>query len=446
MADRMHITAVVENKYEKIPESLRTREQWIVWREEEPDGKPTKVPRRPDGTIASTTDPNTWTPFEAACDSYRDNPSFDGIGFVFTEEDPFVGVDIDICFSEGVLTGGGLDVVEHLDSYTERSPSGTGLHIICRGSTPDLGNRSGDVEGMKQLEVYEEGRYFTFTGRHLEGTPDTVEQRAQELYTLCRKVFEQPEPQSSTSRPPQLTDLDDRELIKKAKAAKNGRKFERLWGGDKTGYKSHSEADLALVGILAYWTGGDRDRIDQLFRRSGLCRDKWTERRDYRDRTIDKALEGQTEHYEPSSSSEKRRTNGHAQDVSDTNLDRSHVFWYVDENKEKVKIDRTAFLHFLQNRGFGKLYEGSDLKSTLIRVDDHVVRRTSIERIKDFTLNHVRSIPADKGLPLESSTGNIRLHEGFSSQDVVGALLRGANVYFSGALFDCLQPLDLEFH
>ena len=91
------------------------------------------------------------------------------------------------------------------------------------------------------------------------------------------------------------------ELIEKAKNAKNGAKFTALWEGLTDGYDSQSEADLALCCLLAFWTGGDRDRIDRLFRQSGLYReDKWGGREDYRERTINAALEQTTEFYDPS--------------------------------------------------------------------------------------------------------------------------------------------------
>lgn len=105
---------------------------------------------------------------------------------------------------------------------------------------------------------------------------------------------------AGTAPPSEPLDLSDEQLLGKARNAENGRDFEALWNGRTAGYPSHSEADLALCNRLAFWTGGDRSRIDRLFRQSGLYRDKW-ERDDYRERTISKALEGRTDYYEPDS-------------------------------------------------------------------------------------------------------------------------------------------------
>src|SRR5690606_31006881 len=96
-------------------------------------------------------------------------------------------------------------------------------------------------------------------------------------------------------------ELSDDDIIMKAAAAKNGPAFSRLWAGDTSDYNNdHSSADQALCNMLAFWCGRDTERMDRLFRMSGLCRrDKWEERADYRQRTIDKAIAGCREVYTP---------------------------------------------------------------------------------------------------------------------------------------------------
>jgi hypothetical protein len=99
---------------------------------------------------------------------------------------------------------------------------------------------------------------------------------------------------------PGEVDLADDELLEKAMAAAGGGKFARLWAGDTSMHDGdHSRADLAMLCKLAFWTGGDRARMEQLFNRSGLARDKWRDRPDYRERSIDAALEQTTDYYEP---------------------------------------------------------------------------------------------------------------------------------------------------
>jgi hypothetical protein len=221
---------------------------------------------------------------------------YGGIGFVFTPEDDLCGVDLDKCLDPetGEIEDWAREVIGELDSYTEISPSGTGVHILARAALPEGRNRRG------RFEAYDRGRYFTVTGRHLAGTPQTIEGRQEELQNVLRRVFGE-ESTNGHTKPVATTEpidngLSDSEVIQKALAASNGAKFSRLWNGDTEEYGSHSEADLALCGMLAFWTGGDAQRIDALFRQSGLYREKW-DREDYRSRTIGEALSGKTEFY-----------------------------------------------------------------------------------------------------------------------------------------------------
>lgn len=132
------------------------------------------------------------------------------------------------------------------------------------------------------------------------------------LYSLMSHVLPPEEEKKTSHTPPLLFDFSDAELIEKAKNAKNGTKFTALWEGDLSEYgNNHSDADCALCCLLAFWTGGDRGRIDRLFRQSGLCREeKWVKREDYRDLTINKALEKITEFYNPNGQGRESTTSG----------------------------------------------------------------------------------------------------------------------------------------
>jgi hypothetical protein len=276
--------------------NMRDLRQWLCWRIEERDGKPTKVPYDPStGEKADSTNPKTWTRYEKAVSVCKKH-GYDGIGFVFTPEDDLCGVDLDKCLdpATGEIEGWAQQIVEELDSYTEISPSGRGVHILVRGKLPAGRNRKG------HFEAYDQGRYFTITGEHLSGSPQGIESRQDGLLAVVRRVFGE-ESANGHTKPLGVaevvdTGLSDSEIIRKALAASSGERFSRLWSGDTSGYGSHSEADLALCGMLAFWAGGDDARIDTLFRQSGLYRKKW-DRKDYRDRTITEALSGKTEFY-----------------------------------------------------------------------------------------------------------------------------------------------------
>jgi hypothetical protein len=122
---------------------------------------------------------------------------------------------------------------------------------------------------------------------------------SEELAALCVRHFAEeavgPQPSSNGHR----ADLGDEEILSLARGARNAAKFEALWDGDITGYASHSEADQALISLLAFYTQ-DEGQLDSLYRRSGLCREKWLKRPDYRRRTIERALSNLSETYAPS--------------------------------------------------------------------------------------------------------------------------------------------------
>lgn len=277
---------------EAIPPELRDRRQWVGWRlAERGAAKPTKEPLRPfNGARASTTDPFTWGTFEQALDC----PGADGVGFVFSQDDPYVGVDLDGCRdpASGEIEVWAQEFISRLNSYTEISPSGTGVHVLVRGSIPGDRRRKGNVE------IYSEGRYFTMTGRHLAGTPITIEERTPQIAKFHEAVFGPQDVQGAASPRPLHLSLTDEELISRASDAANGAKFRALWSGNTSEYASASEADLALCSLLAFWTGPDAQRIDRLFRSSALVRPKWDQQHGaetYGQMTIGRALSGSRE-------------------------------------------------------------------------------------------------------------------------------------------------------
>ena len=208
---------------DSIPAELRSLRQWVGWRlVHVPDRKkPTKKPLNPrTGELASTTDPATWGTFDDALVC----PGSDGVGFVFTANDPYVGIDLDECrdTKTGALDQIASDIIARLASYTEVSPSGTGPHVIVRGMLPGTGRRRGSIE------MYAEGRYFTMTGARLEDAPADIVERETELHALHDSIFE--ERAVLDSRPqPIHTRFTDNELVRRAQSASSGAKFTALW-------------------------------------------------------------------------------------------------------------------------------------------------------------------------------------------------------------------------
>lgn len=301
--------------FEAVPVELRELSQWVTWKAEYRDGaaKPTKVPYcATTGARASTTDPSTWAAFEDARRAYESG-AFTGVGFVFTPDSGLVGVDLDGCRDPetGAIQPWASKIIGDLDCWTEVSVSRTGVHLIARGTLPPGGRRKGPIE------MYVEGRYFTLTGRPPDGIARPIAYRTVELGALHARVFavkNDPlvETALDSSRSPSFSasvSPDDDALLDKARSAKNGQKFRSLFDdGDVSQYPSPSEADLALCNLLAFWTNGDGDRVDRLFRRSALLRSKWDEVHGdatYGHRTIEVALQA---HAVPDKSSKSTGT------------------------------------------------------------------------------------------------------------------------------------------
>jgi len=289
-----------------IPNCLRERRQWLRWRYEQRGGKATKVPYVATDPLrpASSTDPATWGTFEQVQEV---RAQADGIGFVFTANDPFVGIDLDDCITEqGEIAPWASEIVEALDSYTERTPSGRGLHIIVRAELRGPRRREGS------FEVYDSGRYFTVTGERI-GEREAVEDRREQLDVIYARMFPpEPERASRASTGAGIVDASDHELLERAFRARNGAKLEALFRGELNGHGSHSEADLALCSSVAFWTGPDPARVDRLFRASGLMRSKWDEARGkstYGAQTVSRALE-RSEFYAPSARPADAATHG----------------------------------------------------------------------------------------------------------------------------------------
>lgn len=355
-----------------IPERLADLEQWICWQAAERDGKATKVPIKPyhtNGTPnASATEAGHWRDLESALAFHEsDRLRTDGIGFVFAPATPIVGVDLDDCRdpTTGKLMSWTQDIIDRLDSYSEVSPSGQGVHVIVEGELPPGRNRRGDVE------MYDEARFFTVTADHIKGTPTSLERRQDALLgvhyeyvqsppdaetapvdleaategvgrsdssadergeqadeSAAREATDKPAaPETATAlgtdsglyarygldypdiedpgleaalhglSPSALpsplptsmddiagpgVDLDDETVLERAMDSKSGAVIEalydgrsELWSGRDSRYPSQSEADMGLCFYLGFWTGGNPDRMDRLFRDSGLMRGKW---------------------------------------------------------------------------------------------------------------------------------------------------------------------------
>lgn len=279
-----------------IPPEPQQRRQWVVWRYEwaEDRGDWAKIPHNPKtGRNAKPNDPSTWCDFDPAWRAYQTG-QWAGVGYVFTDDDPFVGVDLDDCRNPetGVVEPWAASILAEFATYAEISPSGTGFKAICLGTLPVTGKRQGNIE------VYRSGRYFALTGR--VWLYDTIADAQPALDALWTKIGAGDSHTKATERGDSAKTLqpgtDAADTIKRIQRSKDASKFDRLFSGDTSGYDSSSEADLALCNLLAFYSGGDAEETDRIFRQSALYRAKWDKvhRPDgatYGEMTVQKALD-----------------------------------------------------------------------------------------------------------------------------------------------------------
>lgn len=267
-----------------------------------PDTKPAKIPMDAKrDREASVTNNLTWSTFDQAVAAFNANKLFSGIGFVFTRDDVYTGIDVDDCRNPdtGELADWAQSIMLGLDSYAEVSPSGTGIKIIVRGAAPGIETR------RNKVEIYSTARYFTITGNVLLPGMD-VQERQQKLDELYGMIFglissgvpaprgQRISPEETERKLAAVRAIPDETLLELARGAANGAKFTRLWSGELSDCGGdHSRADMSLCSTLAYWTRGDTERVDRLFRMSGLMRPKWDARRGpetYGQRTLREAV------------------------------------------------------------------------------------------------------------------------------------------------------------
>jgi hypothetical protein len=270
--------------FRNIPSEMHFYRQWICWRLEDQGGpKPTKVPYSPiiPGAKASVDKPGTWGGFEDAIAAYESG-AFSGIGFVLTDADPYAFIDLDDTKGDNEALQRQQRIFTEFPSYAERSPSGTGLHIICKGKV-DRGRK------RAAIEVYSNLRFMTMTGEIYRDAPIID---CQETLTLLWHQMGGPAAIHQYGGNAEQKE-DDATIIGRALSALNGDKFRELLEGRwEDLYASQSEADFAFVDIVAFYTQ-NREQITRIFRASPLgARDK-AKRNDYVTYMINKSFDRQ---------------------------------------------------------------------------------------------------------------------------------------------------------
>ena len=304
-----------------LPDEMRMYKNWVAWRLETVGGRETKIPYCPlTGCKARSNDASTWSSVRRAA-ARVEAGGYSGIGFMLSDS-PYVCVDLDDCLDGGEKEAWAAGIVAALGSYTEVSQSGRGLHIFGRANI-ERGRRN------ERIEVYPDKRFIAMTGNIYEGRSEIHDMQAA-LDALMREHFPA-DGETATVKPPPA-DRKARTSDSKARASGSGLRagdsktppavpiakptpaaaqaierarkkdsaplFAKLFDeGDTSGYASESEADLALMNLLAFAADGDAAVMGEAFSASALGRrEKWKKRADYRAWTVNAARAGWREH------------------------------------------------------------------------------------------------------------------------------------------------------
>lgn len=292
--------------YSKIPNELKNLKHWcfykLVWDEQRQ--KHTKLPFNAfTGQMAKSNDESTWSDYQTALSAIE---LYGGAGLGFFFKAPYYGIDIDDAEGEiqryrtGDIESNMIyEFIESMKSYAEYSQSGNGIHIIAKGKLPGTRRRKGDVE------MYQTGRFFVMTGNSASEYTEINEPDHSNIKRLHRKYIGDDkviEFKRNTDTP--TIDLPINDIITKAISAKQGARFKVfLEGGWEAFYDSQSEADLAFANDLAFWTGRDFSKMDEIFRNSAMYREKYDEKRGpktYGQALLDKAIHETQDIYNPS--------------------------------------------------------------------------------------------------------------------------------------------------
>ena len=306
--------------FAKIPISLKVLRRWAVWIRSAdcrkipyvcPGGR-LQVNRDGEYKRAKSNDPQTWHTFQEAVQCMEDYPRVAGLSFALG--DGYIGFDFDNVrdLNTGLFHPHARDWILCVGGYCEVSDSQQGAKSITRGvlsreflATAETGRQfKGIPDTGMAVEVYHTRRFFSLTGLRLKGF-DEIDENQEGVDTVCkilldiksqRDVEKHPNAGRKNSVKEQSLPLSDEAVLAKIRASRQAHKFNALWRGDLTGYDSPSEADMALISILKFWC--DDEQLERLFSQSELGnRDKWVDRSDYRERTIQNAIT--TEKYQP---------------------------------------------------------------------------------------------------------------------------------------------------
>ena len=309
----------------KLINELSPHCHWLVYKKEsvtkgKNKGGITKVPYQPNGYKARPTDPKTWTTYNNA-KAAMETGKFDGIGYALTADEGYICIDLDHCVNPetGDIDQWAMEILDIVQkaggTYSESSPSRTGIHLWGRGRLPDNKGINQPMKNGHKIEMYNHGHYMTVTGEPLDdATLNDIQPAIDKILTMLKKPpAASEEGKAVTSTPAPVLNLSDTDIITMIKENETqGPKFHSLYDlGDVSTYgDDQSSADQALLTMLAFWTGKNAEQMKRIFLSSKLAETlgrKVGHEDDYLKRSIKKAIESTSQVYDPKGYAAKKQ-------------------------------------------------------------------------------------------------------------------------------------------
>ena len=291
---------IIEVNTLEIPEELKELPQWVLWRAEWNNKRQQyeKVPYSFSGYRASSTNKDTWTIFDAIHNLYEENNLYDGIGFMLSDNDKYIVLDIDNAIDENGQINSDLALEMTELTYCEMSPSGTGLHCFFKGELPEQRKKKrSDLD----IELYDNARFMTVTGESIGQSEICEEQEI--LNNLIERFFKEEQNFETilSYDPNHKNELSDEEVINLMLKSKQKDKISDLLEGNfEKHFASPSEAVQSLLHYLAFYTGKNKQQMERIFLNYNNLTDKWDSKRGnttWGQLELDKAVNNQNEVY-----------------------------------------------------------------------------------------------------------------------------------------------------
>ncbi len=332
---------------EKIPQELRNRDQWVIWDTANRNGQPTKLPKQSDGSMAKSNDPSTWCAFPDAL-AAAETLGAEGIGYVFTDDDPFCGVDLDGCRDPetGEIDQWARDVISDFATYAEVSPSKTGVKLFSQCSSPFERGRKVNVneipicDKLPAVEVYDQLRFFAVTGERLSGFPTITDGELPILRLKSRYFKEKTHTTKGAQRRAHTSRIFDR-----------AEKYIEKIPGAVSGQGGHNQTFYAACVLVNGFCLSEGEAMAILEQFNARCEPAWSER-ELRHK-INSALKQPGE-------------KGYLRDVDPIDWDKVDVSQYVaQKNSAQSYSESTAILTDLEDatRDFHKRLQTGHFKT-----------------------------------------------------------------------------------